>query len=146
MFRVPSFARSGTRPQPGWTDADVDEMVSGILPDVFDAEFEMYDVARAEEMGDQQFWYLAPLFVFEKFRGRGVGGKLLEYAIERAEKHSPPLPVVLEALPNARPVYMRYGFEPPENKEGKPHRETLMIRWPRKKTNEVGKADTMKTT
>jgi len=146
MFRVPSFARAGTRPQPGWSDADVEEMVSGILADVFDAEFELYDLARAEEMGDQQFWYLAPLFVFEKFRGTGVGGRLLEYAIEKAERHSPPLPVVLEALPNARPVYMRYGFEPPENKEGKPHRETLMIRWPRGKAVGVGTTNTVQTT
>jgi len=145
MFRVPSFARDGTRPQPGWSKEDVEEMMAGSRQDVFDAEFEMYDTARAEEMGDQQFWYLAPLFVFEKFRGRGVGGKLLEYAIEKAEAHSPPLPVVLEALPNARPVYMRYGFEPPENKDEKPHRESLMIRWPRGGTND-GKSGVAKAT
>jgi len=51
----------------------------------------------------------------------------------------------LEALPNARPVYMRYGFEPPENKDEKPHRESLMIRWPRGGTND-GKSGVAKAT
>ncbi len=75
--------------------------------------------------------YLAPLFVMEKFRGRGVGNVLLQYAIEQADANHPPLPLYLEALPNARPVYLHYGFEPA--KDG-PNRASVMIR-PGKKSS-----------
>lgn len=33
--------------------------------------------------------YLAPFVVFEKFRGRGVGRALMDYAIHRADAHDP---------------------------------------------------------
>lgn len=89
-------------------------------------EFGTYDQVREEEFGDQPYWYLAPFYTLEKFRGRGVGGLLLKWAIEKADSET--VPMVLEALPNARPVYAHYGFEPPASLGKKPNREPLMIR------------------
>ena len=70
------------------------------------------------------FRYLAPLFVLDKFRGRGIGRQLLDYAINQADARSPPIALYLEALPNARPVYLHLGFVPREGKE----RELVLVR------------------
>lgn len=134
MWSVPSHVQRGLREQPGWSQEDVEEMWKGVLTEKYNAEFDMYDKVRAEEMGDEQHWFLAPLFVFEQFRGRGVGSLLMQYAIDLADRHDPPQAMVLEAMPNARPVYMHYGFEPPESFAKKPNRETLLIRRPQKKS------------
>jgi GNAT superfamily N-acetyltransferase len=67
---------------------------------------------------------LAPFFVQEKFRGRGVASMLLRWAIDQADKVEPPVWMYLEALPNARPVYLHAGFRGVEG-EG---REMVMVR------------------
>jgi GNAT superfamily N-acetyltransferase len=69
--------------------------------------------------------YLAPFIVLEKFRGRGIGRLLLQYAIDQADAESPPTPIYLEALPNARPVYLHLGFQP---RDGKGREEVLIRR------------------
>lgn len=68
--------------------------------------------------------FLAPLYVADDYRGRGIGGMLLQCAIDQADAKSPATPLYLEALPNAWPVYMHYGFRA----IGGEHRETVMIR------------------
>lgn len=55
--------------------------------------------------------YLAPLVVHERFRGRGIGRRLLDWAIEQADAASPPTAIYLEAAPNARPIYLHLGFQ-----------------------------------
>ena len=49
---------------------------------------------------------------------------LMDYAIKKADNQVPPAPLYLEALPNARPVYLHLGFK---SREG-PGRELVMIR------------------
>lgn len=93
-----------------WSDSDIEEMWRGIDVESWEGEFARNDAVRREEMGREKHWYLAPLFVNEEFRGRGVGRLLLEYAIQRADATVPPTPLYLEALPNARPVYEHLGF------------------------------------
>lgn len=66
------------------------------------AEFGHGDIARLAEMGDRKHWFLAPIVVREKWRGKGVGSLLMDWGLSRADKAG--WPTVLEALPNARPV------------------------------------------
>jgi len=49
---------------------------------------------------------------------------LLRWAIDQADAKSPRVAMYLEALPNARPVYMHYGFLPLEGED----RKTVMVR------------------
>jgi len=133
MFALAMLAQQGRFPQTHWSQDDLDEIWrSSLLPEV-EKEFAMWDAARNEEMEGTPYWYLAPFAVLEKFRGRGVGGRLMQYAIDLADNHDPPQALALEALPNARPVYMRYGFEAPKSVGTKPNRDALMIRWPKGK-------------
>jgi predicted N-acetyltransferase YhbS len=52
------------------------------------------------------------LITWPEFQGRGVGSKLLKWAIEQADAKDPPTPMYLESAPTARAVYMRHGFVP----------------------------------
>jgi ribosomal protein S18 acetylase RimI-like enzyme len=54
------------------------------------------------------FAWIAMMLVNPQYRGRGVGGRLLEAAIEAVPHH---LDIRLDATPLGRPLYERYGFE-----------------------------------
>lgn len=45
-----------------------------------------------------------------------MGRELLHWALDQADAQSPPVTCYLEALPNARPVYMHEGFKAVEGK------------------------------
>jgi GNAT superfamily N-acetyltransferase len=54
------------------------------------------------------FGWIAMMLVDPAFRGRGLGARLLEAAIEALPSSKP---VRLDATPLGRPLYQRYGFE-----------------------------------
>ena len=54
------------------------------------------------------FGWIAMMLVDEQYRGHGVGGRLLEAALEAIPGDRP---VRLDATPMGRPLYRRYGFE-----------------------------------
>jgi len=54
------------------------------------------------------FAWIAMMLVDPAFRGCGLGGRLLEAALESVPAD---LPVRLDATPLGRPLYRRYGFE-----------------------------------
>lgn len=95
----------------GWTDAEVDEMWSGVDDDKWSAHFAKDDLAR-EELTGGPHWYLAPLMTWPEWQGKGVGRKLLNWAMEQADATVPPTTMFLESRPNARAVYIHCGFEP----------------------------------
>lgn len=55
--------------------------------------------------------YLSFLFIDPKAQGKGVGGALLSWGLEKADAANPPLPVVLESSPVGRPIYEKKGFQ-----------------------------------
>jgi ribosomal protein S18 acetylase RimI-like enzyme len=54
------------------------------------------------------FAWIAMMLVDPAYRGRGVGRRLLEAAMDAVPSH---LPTRLDATPLGRPLYRRYGFE-----------------------------------
>ena len=95
----------------GWTAEEMKHMYSHHSPK-WGEEFASYDVGRIKEVGSQPHWYLTPLAVKEAWRGRGIGKELLMWGIEKADAAEPPVPIILHALPNARPAYYHVGFKP----------------------------------
>lgn len=70
------------------------------------------DDIRREVLGDEPHWFLAPLMTWPEYQGRGVGKKLLDWAIKQADATTPVTPMYLESAPTARAVYMHCGFVP----------------------------------
>jgi ribosomal protein S18 acetylase RimI-like enzyme len=54
------------------------------------------------------FAWIAMMLVDPAYRGRGIGRRLLEAAMEAMPRH---LRIRLDATPLGRPLYQRYGFE-----------------------------------
>lgn len=125
-WRIDLYEELGLDKQAGW-DGDDMKAMREIRNDEFSTSFLAYDRGRLNEMGDQAHWYLAPLCVREKWRGRGVGTELIKWGIDRADAQG--VPLILEALAGARPgsiivkqaqsfqltdsqVYYHLGFEP----------------------------------
>ena len=117
----------------GWTDDEV-EQIYAHHSDKWSKEFETYDIGRIREMKDQPHWYLAPLSIKKKFQAKGVGMALMKYGLDKADAADPPLAVVLEAIPSARPMYQHLGFVATE--EHGASKDTQFVRPPQKKTHE----------
>lgn len=71
---------------------------------------------------------LAPLWVLPAHQNRGVATLLLRDGIELADKEEPLPPMYLEAMPSARIIYEKLGFQGVEG-EGEGY---VMIRNPPK--------------
>ena len=54
-------------------------------------------------------FYLHILTINPEYQRRGVGGKLLEWGTQQADKHNEK--IYLEASPAGRGLYLRHGFE-----------------------------------
>lgn len=91
-----------------------------------------YDTAgrkHDELMADRPHWYLRTIGVRTEAQGKGIGGRLIKWGLDRADAAG--LEVYLGASPAGAPVYMRYGFENTETVEfegGQSH--VFMVRKP----------------
>ena len=94
----------------GWNQtADDWRMLFRLSPDgCFASEADGRIVGSAIGIDYGSYGWIAMMLVEPAYRGRGVGGALLEAAIGaiRAE-----LPIRLDATPLGRPLYQRHGFE-----------------------------------
>jgi GNAT superfamily N-acetyltransferase len=102
----------GYKEMMGWNDDEVEEMWRGSGGEAWGEKLAKLDDLRRECVGDEGHWFLAPLLTLPDFQGRGVGSKLLNWAIEQADAKEPPTPMYLESAPTARAVYMHWGFVP----------------------------------
>lgn len=111
IFRRSAFTFYGWQSKLGLSDADMDEMFAHTDEEAWSNSFAKDDMERAKVVGEPH-WYLAPLITWPEWQGRGVGKKLLSWAIEQADATEPPTPMYLESRPSARAVYMHVGFVP----------------------------------
>ncbi|KAF2818750.1 hypothetical protein CC86DRAFT_336622 [Ophiobolus disseminans] len=111
------FMRSATtfynlRSKIPYTDAEIESHWSHVDPSAWEDDMARLDQERRDVMGSEPHWFLAPLLVWPGFQGRGVGKKLLEWAMEKADAAVPPTPMYLESAITARGVYLHCGFVP----------------------------------
>lgn len=95
-----------------WSDADVEEMWSGVDLAAWDGEMAEKDEDRRRYFDGEEHWFLAPLLTWQEWQGKGIGSKLLKYAMEKADSEDPVVPLYLESAPTARAVYLHSGFVP----------------------------------
>ena len=117
----------GFKEKEGWADAEVKQMYAHHSLNYFE-EFVIYETGRIREMRRQPHWYLSPLCVKRRYQAKGVGMALMRYGLEKADDAVPPLPVILETLPNAIPMYTHLGFEPTSDRG--PSKDTQYVRPP----------------
>jgi len=111
-FRRSAIDFYGWKASMGWTDAEVDDMWAHVDDKAWNENFAKDDETRKALFGEEKHWYLAPLMTWPEYQGRGVGRRLLNWAIEQADSTTPVTPLYLEAFPTARAVYMHCGFVP----------------------------------
>ncbi|KAF2704963.1 hypothetical protein K504DRAFT_460751 [Pleomassaria siparia CBS 279.74] len=109
IWRKSAAAFYGWQDKFGWTDDEFEEWWQGPALD-WDEEFEKNDGYRKELLGDEPHWYLTPLLTFPEHQGKGVGKRLLDWAIDQADATDPVTPMYLESAPTAKAVYMHVGF------------------------------------
>lgn len=59
-------------------------------------------------MDDRPHWYLSLIGVRKEWMGKGAASPLMRWGVERADEDG--LPCFLEATPNAKGMYEKYGF------------------------------------
>ena len=94
----------------GWNQtADDWRMLLRLAPEgCFAAEADERIVGSAIGIDYGSYGWIAMMLVEPAYRGRGVGGALLEAAMSVLPAE---LPIRLDATPLGRPLYQRYGFE-----------------------------------
>ena len=112
IFRRSAIEFYGWKEKMGWSDEEIDEMWEHVSDEKWNGEIAEDDEIRKKLLGDEPHWYLAPLLTWPEYQGRGVGKRLLDWAIKQADATDSFTPLYLEAAPTARPVYMHCGFVP----------------------------------
>ena len=112
MFRRTAVEHYGWQEKMGWSDAELEEMWSHVSNETWSVQFGKDDETRREITEGKPHWYLAPLLTWPEWQGRGVGKRLMDWAIRQADAEEVSTPMYLESRPSARPVYMHLGFVP----------------------------------
>ena len=131
LFRRSAATHYGWKEKQRWTDEELDEMWSHVSNENWSERFGKDDEMRREATGGQRHWYLAPLLTWPEWQGRGVGKRLMEWALGQADERGEV--VYLESRPSARAVYLHLGFVGCG--------EWNMIRWPKGKEGVKGKRE-----
>lgn len=111
LFRKDAVDFYGWRDQYDSNDA-FEELWAHVDDEQWSGHFAHTDAVRKEILGDEAHWYLATLFTWPEWQGRGVGSILLDWAIEQADANIPPTPMYLESSVMAKAVYVHRGFVP----------------------------------
>ncbi|KAF9693804.1 hypothetical protein EKO04_008230 [Ascochyta lentis] len=111
IFRSSAFKFYGWKEKMGWSDAEIDEIFAHTDDQLWSGGHEKDDETRSQVLSEPH-WYLALLITWPEWQGRGVGKRLLEWAIQQADAEEPPTPMYLESSAMSRAVYMHVGFVP----------------------------------
>ncbi|KAL6703720.1 hypothetical protein ACN47E_009414 [Coniothyrium glycines] len=111
-FRKSAMYHYGWKEKMGWRDEEIEEMFAHVDDEAWSKSFAKDDQTRRDVLGDEKHWYLAPLITWPEYQGRGIGKRLLNWAIEQADGPDTFTPMYLESRPSARAVYMHCGFVP----------------------------------
>jgi GNAT superfamily N-acetyltransferase len=95
-----------------WTHEDIVEMFAHVSEVEWNQVIAHNDDLRAEYFQGEGHWFLSPVCTWPQYQGKGVGKKLLLWAIEQADASDPVTPLYLESAPSARKFYEHLGFEP----------------------------------
>lgn len=109
-FRRDAFTYYGWQEKLGWSDAYLAELFEHVDDEKWSQNFAKDDKTRRAVLGDEEHWWLAPLLTWPEWQGRGVGSRLLDWAIEQADAKEEKM--YLESAPTARAVYMNRGWKP----------------------------------
>ncbi|KAL8293426.1 hypothetical protein RQP46_000127 [Phenoliferia psychrophenolica] len=112
-----------TSPEALAAETDEDRAAWAAVNPGWEAMWSTWDAARAEIMGDTKHFLLAPLWVKPEYQGKGIGGKLLQQWLDKADEEGYAL--YLEASRAGQPVYAKRGFVV----EGKSEAYPEMVRW-----------------
>ncbi|CAG9990305.1 unnamed protein product [Clonostachys byssicola] len=96
----PNSKANSTRPL--YPDAGDDKALAAFY-------FPYLQAQRMKNMAGRNCWYLAALVCHEDYQGKGAGGLLLRYGLNRADEMG--ADVYLEASPPGVPIYKRFGFK-----------------------------------
>jgi len=100
------------REKMGWTKEYEDELWSGTDLEAYDEKgFVAWDRMREGYVGGKRHWHLAPIWVLPEHQRRGVASLLLLDGTNLADQEDPVPPMYLEAMPDAVPVYKRFGYQ-----------------------------------
>lgn len=121
VYRSSNASTLGWAARMGWDEERRRQLYAHVRP-WLDERMVGYDRGRLAEMGSRAHLYVGPICVDRRYRRRGVGGMLMRWGMAVADAARPAMPVVLDAFPNARPVYYHLGF--------KQVRDNLLVRWP----------------
>lgn len=145
FFRKSAVDYYGWRDQFKCSDDEFEELWSHVDDEQWNGHFASSDAVRTEILGDEPHWYLATLFTWPEWQGRGVGKLLLDWAIKQADANHPPTPMYLESSLMARAVYMHCGFVP-QGEDNFVRRGPVVVNSPKpekdKDHTEAGQANT----
>ncbi|KAH8821838.1 acyl-CoA N-acyltransferase [Xylogone sp. PMI_703] len=97
----PQDASSQPQELPQWPD--------GGDKDLANLFFGALMTTRPETMGERRHWYLELLATRLEYQGKGAGGKLIRWGLEKADEED--VETYLEGSPDGVPIYRRFGFE-----------------------------------
>ncbi|KAF2713856.1 acyl-CoA N-acyltransferase [Pleomassaria siparia CBS 279.74] len=101
----------GWKEKMSWSDADIDELFAHTDEQAWSGTLEKDDEIRSQVV-EEPHWYLVLLITWPEWQGRGVGKRLLDWAIRQADAEVPSTPMYLESSAMSRAVYMHVGFVP----------------------------------
>jgi len=116
-WRKDAAEKLGWREKEGLSSEEEEELWAHVDVDKWQGVFVGFDDVREELMRDEPHWFLAPLWVHPSYQKRGLSTLLMKDVLDIADAQDPPIPVYLEAVPEARAIYEHSGFEPVKDKE-----------------------------
>ena len=124
LWRRDAAFEFGWAKKMGWSTEEEAEIWEHVDVEAWQGVFKSMDPKVKEVMGDEPFWFLAPIWVFPEWQKRGVATLLLKEVMDVTDNEERPTPILLESFPDPRSFYEGLGWKGVED----PDKETVVIR------------------